>query len=198
MAGFLTTLTLLVCMCCVTLAEPEICADYQCAEYTQERIDGKNFVRTYPSEITWASTSKMGSSRGMFMKLFYYIGGENSAEQKIDMTVPVPKKIETLSNGDKRYTMSFYLAVPNPPTPTNPDVTLVTQPANTQYYVREFKTWGWGGVFTRSQWNTALNKLKESLNREGKAFNPDVMYEVGYSPPWYWTKTCEIWLVPQQ
>jgi hypothetical protein len=145
----------------------------------------------------------------MFMKLFYYIGGENSAEQKIDMTVPVPKKIETLSNGDKRYTMSFYLAVPNPPTPTNPDVTLDITPANTQFYVRKYEVInptpfrrGWRSGPRRNceypeKFNAELDALKELLTRNGKAFNPDVLYVVGYNAPWVRRKTCEIWLVPQ-
>jgi hypothetical protein len=198
MAGFITVLTGLACLCALTTATiPSICSSYDCPSYTQEAIFENNFERTYTAETKWASTTQNGGSSGMFMKLFRYIGGDNSANQKIAMTVPVPRKITTLADNTTVNTMSFYLTSSNPPTPTEADVTISTQPANTKFYVREFETWGWGAIFTDSQWAKNLKAFKKALSENGKAFVPNVLYKVGYSPPWHFTKTCELWLEPQ-
>ena len=70
------------------------------------------------------------------MMLFRYISGENDANTKINMTIPVSSKWTKLQNNSFEKEMCFYLDEEhqnNPPQPTNSKVYIVNRPAMTVY-----------------------------------------------------------------
>ena len=78
-------------------------------------------------------TRKMRSE--MFMRLFYYISGENVSKVKIDMTVPVATDVVKRSK-KTQWTMLFFVPYEHqasPPKPTNPEVFIFRQPKTCVY-----------------------------------------------------------------
>ncbi|XP_023340791.1 uncharacterized protein LOC111710854 [Eurytemora carolleeae] len=77
-------------------------------------------------------TMKDQPSSQMYIKLFRYISGFNSAKQEIKMTIPVRSKISQMENKSSVHETCFYLdpAVQvDPPTPLQEDLTILeTQP----------------------------------------------------------------------
>merc|ERR1711990_434833 len=126
--------------------------------------------RFYPSKY-WVCTR---SGRGGFMKLFRYISGDNSNNQKIDMTVPV-----MMTNDDKGEEMCFYLtnnAQGNPPRPTGAGVYLSRKKS-----MNVFAT-TMGGY---PNFETEARKLKAVLQR-GRASEVDFSsyMAMSYDSPW--------------
>jgi len=195
------------------------CQRYSCPNVTETDIGVANTVlRTMTSPTYWASTSSTTGRRGMFMKLFRYIGGANDQKLKMDMTIPVPKKFTTLPDGSVQQTMSFFIDVVNPPQPTSSAVVLETMPAGTQFYVRSFTTErpsgmqsGWRRFMGRmarrgrpempaefeNRYADNLASLQTDLTNLGLTFDANVYYNVGYSAPWTWPKQEEVWVVAQ-
>ena len=74
------------------------------------------------------------------MKLFRYISGANAGANEIAMTIPVSTKWRSTGEDSVEREMCFYLAEANqddPPSPTDPEVYIVTRPAMnvyTRYY----------------------------------------------------------------
>lgn len=97
-------------------------ASTEIAGYTVIRSDGPVEIRDYPRMQT-ARTS-MRSQNDAFMRLFRFIAGGNSREEKIPMTAPV------LIDGG--HSMSFVLpeklAIGSAPTPTGEGVSLGEMP----------------------------------------------------------------------
>jgi len=180
----------------VTSQKPSVCGRYDCPAFTDDSSNPGFLVRTMTANSDWVGTTQVGSSSGMFMKLFGYISGDNQRNEKIDMTVPVLNKhVTNPSTRRTSETMSFYIAVPNPPSPTNAEVSLDSIPANSNFYVMRFVTYWWRRP-SSSDWNDKVEELKGYVSRAGLNTEPNVHYEVGYSSPWSFKKTHEVWLVP--
>lgn len=153
--------------------------------------------RNYEGGKKWACTKKVvteeDGSNGMFMKLFRYIGGANSAGAKIDMTVPVSTLRKDLGSGQSEYEMCFYLngAYQNsPPQPTEEGVYLVTRP-EMNIYTRRL-----GGYMGDEDWNNELTAMNEMLSSQGLSSDPSQYYVNGYnSPMQFWNRRNELWKI---
>jgi hypothetical protein len=73
-------------------------------EYKSILNEGNIEIREY-KESFWVTTEDLNSQSG-FWKLFNYISGENSSQEKINMTTPVLRNISFKNSSG---TMSFYL-----------------------------------------------------------------------------------------
>lgn len=93
-------------------------AGYETAPYQVVRRDGAVEIRTYPP-LRIAETPTGGDD---FMRLFRYISGGNSAEQKIAMTTPVFMNAEDRSERSMAFVLPATLTAP--PSPKNDRVTV--------------------------------------------------------------------------
>ncbi|XP_005096555.2 heme-binding protein 1 [Aplysia californica] len=197
-----STLAVLACLCVTTFAQskPSFCKTYECPLFNVDTSNGYE-MRTYTSENVWVGTTitSRGSYMGwmeqsrMFNRLFRYISGDNEAGTRIDMTVPVLMKFEDLQNGQFRKTMLFYLAIPNPPNPSNGDVFLETVPANTNFMVRSWRTFFWA---TTRSYNDNMDALRDAIGSSASV-KPNLFYRVSYDSPMTFGRHNEVWLEPQ-
>ncbi|RUS87464.1 hypothetical protein EGW08_004780 [Elysia chlorotica] len=177
------------------MSKPSFCKNYDCPPFDTQKVNGIE-RRTY-GETKWVGTSKVASSsdsasNGMFMKLFKYIQGENSAGKKIKMTVPVATKVQSLGGGQYRYTMMFYIPEANPPTPNDDQLDIITLPAR-DVYVRTFHKWFF--MATNSEYVDNADELRTSLDSNSATYDMGSYYQVGYtSPMWPLRKHHEVWL----
>jgi len=170
-------------------SKPAFCKSYDCPAFTSQALADNVELRTY-SPSTWASTSNSGNrqKRGMFMKLFRYIQGDNVQDENIPMTVPVLTKVEPSSTS-----MMFYMPG-SPPQPRQSDVSLVNM-GTTAFYVHTFRTYGWT---SQGDYDEAAAELKAELTAQGRTWNQNVEYQVGYDSPWTFFRHNEIWLETTQ
>ena len=102
-------------------------AGYESAEYKVIESDGAIEIREYPDLLLVSTDSKMDSQGrdGSFMRLFEYISGANSAEQKIAMTTPVFMEGEfDESDVAMGFVMPKEVAAQGAPAPTGEKVTM--------------------------------------------------------------------------
>ncbi|RUS87465.1 hypothetical protein EGW08_004781 [Elysia chlorotica] len=172
------------------MSKPSFCMRYDCPAFDTQRLNGYE-LRSY-GETKWVVTSAIGSTSGMFSKLFRYISGANSERQRIKMTAPVATKVQSVGGNQFRYTMMFYVPGDNPPTPTDSSVEIITLPAR-DVYVRTFYTWFF--MASQSQYESEADELRSALDNNDAAFDLTSYYQISYSSP-YWPlrKHQEIWL----
>jgi len=168
--------------------------EYDCPLFSSENIPssdgGKTELRTYQPTVTWMSVGPGSNENNMFMKLFDYIKAN-----KIDMTIPVPKKYNVLPNGRPALaSMSFYIVENNPPQPTNGELYKETW-TNKQMYTRSFSmSFGWWRWPSDSDFQRELGKLKKTLDAAGLAYKEGTYYQSQLSSPWTFDKKGEVWL----
>ena len=166
--------------------EPDFCHDLDCPKYTLVAKKEGYEIRNYaPSK--WVGTTIMGSSYKQaandgFDLLFKYISGANSANEKIPMASPVATKIVPGpgSTGQKNFTVLFFTPFAyqaNTPTPTDPQLKLVSLPAITAY------VYSFGGFETDAGLERYTFELVNKLNWDGMAFVKDFYFTAEYDPP---------------
>ncbi|ELZ48803.1 SOUL heme-binding protein [Halorubrum coriense DSM 10284] len=113
--------------------------------YEQLRTVNGAEIRRYPQTILVETAAP--SQRIAFQRLFEYISGANRGDESISMTAPVetqsgdsiamtaPVRSEATGTDTETIRMAFYLpseyTPETAPEPTDPDVTLVTEPQKT-------------------------------------------------------------------
>ena len=94
-------------------------------------------IRAYDSRLAVQTPMRAGNDGEAFGRLFRYITGANQADAKIAMTVPVEQTarpvamtipVETLGDGMMRFFLPRAVAERGPPTPKDPQVSIVTLP----------------------------------------------------------------------
>ncbi|XP_071801746.1 heme-binding protein 2-like [Asterias amurensis] len=163
-------------------------------------------VRRYGETTTWVTISNSSidepsevnkptkESRGMFFKLFNYISGENDKKQKIDMTVPVLKKITPGAGPFCETTtdMSFYVTKEfqgSPPTPSAEDVHVTHLPAQ-RVVVRTFDG------YTSEAKDLEQARILAELTKDKFELEQSYFFTAGYNSPWRVTgRRNEVWFV---
>ncbi|XP_043241790.1 heme-binding protein 2-like [Amphibalanus amphitrite] len=162
-------------------------------------------VRHYPAQL-WACTEEpvtvepmeeeavqWNRTKLMFDRLFKYFAGENSRDEKIQMTLPQTTRFDAYSESPT-YRLCWYLphALQNspPPTPDDSYVEVALLPART-VIARRFG----GYVVYRRGWDRAAFAL-EKITREHGLQNIDFTkyYSVNYDPLLkFWNRKNEVW-----
>lgn len=150
-------------------------AGYESAPYGVLKTDGKFELRDYPALLVIETPMAAGKDNG-FMRLFRFIGGANSEQQKIAMTTPV-----FMSREPTRQTMAFVLPEKlksdGAPKPTNPDVTLRELPPG-RFAVLRFS----GGQKAKNE-AEALERLRTWMRSQELKTSTEPVFAY-FDPPW--------------
>ncbi len=138
-------------------------------------------VRRYPAHVV-AETRVSGSFEGVgntsFRRLVGYIGGRNSASEKVAMTAPV---IQTEEEEPGSYVVSFVMPadfdLSRTPQPTDQDVTLRRVAAGTAAAAR------FTGRWSRGRYDEHERRLLDALSAAGiEVVGPATFAR--FDPPW--------------
>jgi hypothetical protein len=170
-----------------------------------KRLDDKIEIRKY-EPTKWAAVSTQTEAKNMkskqspmFRQLYNYISGDNDAQMKMEMTVPVTFVMESLQDKSKKIdfdttcdiSMRFYVPKKhqsNTPKP-NGDVKLEDE-AEATYAVIKF-----GGYAKMSDYLSYRDQLIEKLGDEAKNYDLVNMRMAGYDAPFkFFDRTNEVWL----
>ena len=160
-------------------------------------------IRKYGA-AKWVCTKAAGPAgsysnyrSGMFNKLFKYISGQNSANQKIAMTSPVTTDYKVYDNqlmtpqSNVEIAMRFYVAKDqeaNVPVPTG-DAYVVQDPEMIVAVVQ------FGGYASTQDFLNYRNVLINSLGSEANNYDLVNIMTAGYDPPFKPVgRTNEVWL----
>ncbi|MCB1206092.1 MAG: heme-binding protein [Verrucomicrobiae bacterium] len=153
-------------------------AGYETARYETLVADGPFELRRYESlQVVTTSIDDEGQGSG-FGRLFRYISGRNTTEQKIDMTTPV---FMPGGSGGKAEEMQFVIpervASSGAPGPVDENVRLGRMEGGI-YAVLRFK-----GKAIAEQRRDRLDELRAILAGKGLEAEGEPIY-AGYDPPW--------------
>ncbi|BBN00680.1 hypothetical protein MPTK1_2g01130 [Marchantia polymorpha subsp. ruderalis] len=142
-------------------------------------------LRRYPAGQIWAETVVANSSYRQacsdgFYRCFYFISGKNSAKESIEMTGPVHIKPAPEANGWKIafFTPSKYKSVADVPTPTDPNVKIVSTEESLVAVSNMF-----GGFPSERDYYTQWVKLKDELDSANLHYDESSLVFAGYSSP---------------
>ena len=149
-------------------------AGLKSAPYKVVKKAGAFELREYPTLVV--VETPMRGADDSFLRLFRYIGGQNTATQKIAMTTPV-----FMSGADTNATMAFVMpktmSADATPRPTNPSLAVNSIPAG------RFAVWRFSGGRTTGNETNAVATLTAWLQREQLVLRGAPMF--GYfDPPW--------------
>lgn len=159
--------------------------------------------REVPGKV-WACTGQQGAAgdgtitfteqMNAFKRLFGYLNGDNSRDEKLPMGKPVSIEVKTAADGSREMNACFFLPEriqADPPTPTNSLVFLSQRPTLT-IFTRQFG----GFASDEEDWMSQARGLKRVLTAEGIETREDLQYWNAYDPPHkFWFRRNEVWLV---
>jgi hypothetical protein len=137
-------------------------------------------------------------SNGLFMRLFGYISGRNTANKNIPMTAPVLTAYSmdsnpVGSNSKALITMAFYVPRINQdetPKPSSEDVILNNMPEMTVAVAR------FGGFAKFSDYARNRDRLIKALGNESISFDTINFSTAGYDAPFKpFSRRNEVWLI---
>ena len=180
-------------------AAPSFCHDLDCPAYTVLSKKGDYELRQY-NATKWVGTTIANSDDWNaaadtgFDRLFQYISGANSANEKIPMASPVATKVVPIAGTGKfNFTILFFTPFKyqtNTPTPTDPTCALVDLPVIKAYVV------SFGGYAKTEEVLDKTTTLGKTLDREGASYVKDFSFEAGYDPPYRVIgRHNEVWLL---
>ena len=175
---FLTLLTVTVGVAAASWAMT-VRAGYETAEYQVIESDGEFEIRVYPDLMLAATNTQIDAQGrdGSFMRLFRYISGANSKEQKIAMTTPVLMQREVEgSDGSMSFVMPKEISRNGLPVP-NSDGVMIRKRDGGRFAVIQFS-----GRLTSQITKQRETRLREWMKTRG--LDGDANAEAaGYDPP---------------
>lgn len=184
-----------------TFTPPSFANGYETPEYktilTEDNIEIREYVESYwvTTDMKNSSTDKEVQKSG-FWKLFGFISGQNSKEEKISMTSPVVRTISAkmpFTSDEKMGKMSFYLGSKyqngDAPTPNGENCYIEKVPC------RKFGIISFGGYTNKEKEMEHLKKLADFLNAKSYKFSTDNYFTAGYDSPFkFWFRHNEVWV----
>lgn len=175
--------------------------DYEVLKKYDDNIEIRKYAPTkWASVSTQTEAKNMKSKQSpMFRQLYNYISGDNDAQMKMEMTVPVTFVMNSLQDKSKRIdfdtncdiSMRFYVPKEhqsNTPKPRG-DVKLEDEPEST-YAVIKF-----GGYASMTDYLSYRDKLIEKLGDEANNYDLVNMRMAGYDAPFkFFNRKNEVWL----
>lgn len=155
-------------------------AAYESAKYRVIESDHAFEIREYPQLKLVSTPMNFGSqgNDGSFMRLFQFISGGNSKQQKVSMTTPVfmdPERED--STGQMAFVIPWHVANEGVPEPSNQNVKIREREAGL-FAVRRF-----AGRISEQSLREQESRLRQWLAAKG--LDVDGELEVaGYDPPW--------------
>ncbi|KAG2467423.1 HEBP1 protein, partial [Polypterus senegalus] len=145
----------------------------------------KNFEERRYEASRWMTTELEGSyTRAVylgFMRLFWYINGNNAVGEKIPMTTPVITRVAPTTDGKHltNVSVAFFVSpqVADPPKPNDESIHLSSFSAG-NFYVRSF-----GGFALEQDYIKNIKALVEDLKVAGLPFDDQHYIIAGYDPP---------------
>lgn len=150
-------------------------AAYESPDYKVISAEGPYEIREYPALTLVSTPMKREGRDGSFMRLFGFISGNNSRDEKIPMTTPV------LMTGTDSGVMSFIVpkdvAAKGTPAPASPEISLNSVPP------ARYAVYRYSGSANPGKGRAASEKLLKWLcvNHLEAAGSPLFAY---YNPPW--------------
>ena len=153
---------------------------YEAAEYQVVESEGAFEIRQYPELVVAATNMEFEAQGddGSFMRLFRYISGDNEADQKIAMTVPVFMEPEgENAQGKMAFVLPQETARQGAPSPAATSVDVEKRAAG------EYAVYRFSGRMDRQAMKTAEAKLRDWLSAKDLKIVDD-LETAGYDPPW--------------
>lgn len=175
-AGILLTIGALIVLAFVVVVPSR--AGYETAAYETIEKAGDFELRLY-EELRVVATPMSGEGRNQsFGRLFRYISGENSGEQKIEMTTPVfmPGSADG-SMREMQFVVPKAVAAAGAPDPKATEVKLDRVPGG------RFAALRFSGRMDKATAAEKFSELRDLLKKRGLAPLGDPIY-AGYDPPW--------------
>lgn len=149
-------------------------AGYETAPCKVVKREDKFELREYPPLLL--AETPMSGPDGSFMRLFRYIGGQNSEQKKIAMTTPVFFAGEK-TNATMSFVMPEGMTADRAPRPSDGSVTIQETVAG-QFAVLRFR----GGRSAENE-SQALQKLRDWMLKENLTASGGPVYAY-FDPPW--------------
>lgn len=157
-------------------------AAYETAQYEVIEKDGNIEIRQYPDlMLVSVDTGEESQGRdGSFMKLFRYISGANTAEQKIAMTTPVFMEDEhASSHGRMGFVLPQEVAMVDIPEPKATDLK-IRKRSGGRFAVIRFA--GQLNSVTAKEKEAELRKWLEAKGIVGEEFAESAGYDAPFTP----------------
>ena len=153
---------------------------YESAEYSVVQSDGPFEVREYEDLMMATTNMKLESQGddGSFMRLFQYISGANSDEQKVAMTTPVFMEAEAYeAQGEMGFVIPKEVANQHIPEPSNDNVQIRKRDGGRFAVIR------FAGRMNSESVREAEERLCKWMEDQKliRAGDPEF---AGYDPPW--------------
>lgn len=170
------------------------------AAYSVVSTDGQFEVRDYAPTVVAETRIKAGFKQAgnqAFRRLFGYISGANESRVKISMTAPVVSELDLQdkSTGEKiamtapvlsqrdgdayryRFVLPAKFKIDNAPSPSNPEVTLISVPG------ARVATYRYSGINSADKQTTNAKKLLAWVESQGLVPKSAPRW-AGYNSPW--------------
>ncbi|KAJ7562192.1 hypothetical protein O6H91_03G058200 [Diphasiastrum complanatum] len=162
---------------------PQLSIETPACEVVDKR-DGYE-LRKYPAGQIWvetlvANTSYLVATSVGFYRCFFYISGQNSESEQIEMTAPVHIQPAPEADGYKIafFAPSRFKSVHDLPRPLDPNVRFSVPEASMYAVLGPF-----GGFPGESEYSKKWQKLKEALEKDKVTFHESTVLYAGYSSP---------------